>query len=185
MGFTAYVSVSLYIKIYGIIIKSAKVLSPVQVEYFLQNDPEWAAERLGNTDYSLAGSGCLVSVLSSVLNKLDISVNPKQLNMIFTECNIYDQYGEVIWHKIDQAIEGVSYRYDRIFFSCTIESLLEQGLLAIVKVRYNKIGVFHWVLIIGAAYNDFLIYDPLHVEKRPIPLQTHGKVYAYRVLVRE
>jgi len=48
----------------------------------------------------------------------------------------------------------------------------------------NGTGVTHWLLIIGAAEEDFLAYDPLNPNLEPIKLSRHGNVYSYRVLFR-
>ena len=59
---------------------------------------------------------------------------------------------------------------------------MAQGRLPIVKVKYHKTGIFHWVLIVGANEEEFLIIDPLVQDEEIIELKTHGRVYAYRVL---
>ena len=76
----------------------------------------------------------------------------------------------------------VDYTYSRIFSSRTIDRALESHLLPIVNVRYMGGGATHWVMVVGAENGDYLVLDPLHAGKDPIPLSTHGKVHAYRVL---
>ena len=91
---------------------------------------------------------------------------------------------DLIWYKINEAFPEVNYEYSRTFDSKTIEDHLKNNRLPIVNVKIHETGYTHWVVILGSKDGDFLIFDPLNKDKEPIPLSTHGKVYAYRVLVK-
>ncbi|MCG8501316.1 MAG: hypothetical protein MJB12_13025, partial [Firmicutes bacterium] len=119
---------------------------------------------------------------AAALNTLDVETDPQALNNVFADSDVYTPTGEVIWYKIKDAVPGVDYHYQRIFNSRTLENDLRQGKLPIVQVRYHKKGIFHWVLIVGADDEDFLMMDPLQQDKKLTRLNNHGKVYAYRVL---
>ena len=155
------------------------------IKVFLQNDPEWKDDFIGSSRFKFGGHGCLVSVLASAINHMGIETDVRELNGLFTEKGVYNPEGEVIWYKIGEAVPGVGYRYSRVFSGRTFQEDLNKGLLPVIMVRYHKTGVFHWVLIVGSDGEDFLIIDPLKQDKKPDRLGTHGKVYAYRVLVRE
>ncbi len=179
--FTIYVGKIFYIKNYGIHIKPASKVKLIQVNYYLQNDKDWSNEKLGKTNYTIGSHGCLLSVIASTNSQLNQKVNPKELNNIFTKENIYTSSGDVIWYKIQDTIPELEYSFKRIFSGEKITNDLQNNKMPIVKVRYKKTGIFHWVLIVGATENDFLIFDPLNKDKKYTELyKTHGKVYSYR-----
>lgn len=177
-----YLVSAVWIKTFGIRVLPEAVHKPQNVEFFLQNDPQWKDELLGDSGQNLAQVGCLVSVLASDIDYLGYKTNPPDLNSLFNSNGVYTSSGEVIWNKISEAIPDVKYDYTRVFTSRTLENHLKNGRLPIVKVKYKKTGIFHWVLIIGSDNEDFLIMDPLNPTQEPIRLRTHGRVYAYRVL---
>ena len=179
---SAYPASVLYIKNMGISIKPSEAISPYDVEFFLQYDKRWGNEYLSPSNYKLAQRGCLLSIIASSCDYLGFDTNPKDLNKLFVENNVYTAGGEVIWYKINETIPSITYEYSRIFNSKTIMTDLKEGYLPIVLVKYHKTGYNHWVLIIGSTRDDFLIVDPLDMNKKPMPLKTHGKVYSYRVL---
>ena len=180
-----YIGTAFYIKTFGIVIRPGRAHRPVKAEYFLQNDAAWAKDRLGKSGNTLAGSGCLVTCMAVVLNNYGIKTDPRKLNLLFREKGAYTPDGAFLWLKIGEAIKGISYTYDRVFDGKTIRARLKKGQLPVVKVRYNKTGVFHWVVITGSTEQDFLIIDPLNSQKTLMPLATHGRVYAYRVLKKQ
>lgn len=179
--FLIYVGKIFYIKNYGLHIKPTSSIKPIQIEYYLQNDNIWSKEKLGKTNYTIGSHGCLLSVIASINSHLYQTTNPKELNDIFIDKDIYDNSGEIIWYKISNALPPLNYSYKRIFSGKTISNNLQENIMSIVKVKYKKHGIFHWVLIVGSTDNDFLIYDPLNADKKYTELyKTHGKVYAYR-----
>jgi len=181
-SFGIYCIKALQIKKLGITVRPSSIYEPRDIKVFLQNDPAWKDDTLGNSQFRLGGHGCLVSVLASVMNDLGHETDVKELNQLFTGKGVYNSEGEVIWYKIGEAVPGVTYQYKRVFNGRTLQSDLLQGRLPVVMVRYHKTGVFHWVLIVGSDGEDFLIIDPLKSDKKVAKLGIHGKVYAYRVI---
>ena len=47
--------------------------------------------------------------------------------------------------------------------------------------EYKGSGIHHWVLVVGASDDDFLVVDPL--SDRLYPFRAWKQAYAYRVLV--
>ena len=129
------------------------------------------------------GSECGNLNYGSAINNLGIQINPQELNERLREVEGYEN-GNLIWYKLNETIPSVDYRYSRVFTVKTIENDLKNGLLPIVNVRYHKYGITHWVLIVGAVDGEFIIYDPANTQLSYLPLSTHGKVYAYRVIVK-
>jgi hypothetical protein len=173
---------AVYISKVGITIKPSRDYEVREVTYYLQNDPVWSKDTIGETSQTLGGVGCLISCAASAMTELGIDITPAELNEKLSEVGGFSG-ASLIWYKIHEAIPEVDYTYSRVFSAKTIENDLSEGRLPIVNVRYFG-GATHWVLIIGAKDGEFMIYDPLNREKTPVPLSTHGKVYSYRVLVK-
>ncbi|MCP4221363.1 MAG: hypothetical protein GY765_42450 [bacterium] len=155
---------------------------PKQVKYFLQNDDQWLNDEIGNSGRKMSSHGCLVTILASAIDGMGYSTNPGELNRRFAKNGVYLDNGDVVWYKIKKVFPTINYKYRRIFSSRTLEYDLAEGRLPMVKVRYYKTGVFHWVLIVGTDGDDFLAMDPLKQDKEIIKLSVHGNIYAYRVL---
>ena len=168
----------------GVKLKPTKVIQPAEVTYYLQNDPEWGADKLGNSSSSMGGSGCLVSSIATAISAYGFSYTPKELNEMFRDNDVYTESGLVIWKNIKNAVHEIDYEYSRTFSVSSIENLLEEGKLPIIEVKYKGFGINHWVVVIGSDGEDFLIMDPLNGAKTPIKLSQHGsRAYAYRVMV--
>lgn len=166
----------------GIELKPESIHAKSSVQAFLQNDERWAKDKLGESPYEMAGHGCLVCCIASAMVYLDIDTDPEKLNRRLFENNVYTDEGDIIWEKLKAL--GITHEYQNDFGSARIERLLKEGQLPIVKVKFKGSGVFHWVLIVGSDENDFFVLDSLNSSLKPVPLKTHGKVYAYRVLKR-
>jgi len=180
-GICAYGAGHYYIKNYGLSLKPAKDFKARPVAYYLQADPQWGRDRIGQTQSTMAGEGCLISCVASAAEAMGFRTTPKELNQKLAEAKAYAG-DRLVWNKIGTAVPGLGYSYKRLFTSSTIEKDLADGKLPIVNVRFLGDGVTHWVLITGAKDGDFLIYDPANRQKEFLPLSIHGKVYAYRVL---
>lgn len=171
------------ISISGVTLTPSRDYDIHEVTYYLQNDPEWAGDPIGNSAKTLGSSGCLISCAASAITDMGVALTPAELNEKLTGVGGFSG-ADLIWYKIHEAVPEVDYTYSRTFSAETIENDLRAGRLPIVNVRYYG-GATHWVLIIGAQNGEFMIYDPLNKDKTPIPLSTHGKVYSYRVLVKQ
>lgn len=170
-----------YIKNMGINLVPVKD-HPIKIfSYYRQNDPEWQSIAIGNSERKMGSTGCLISCVATSVSQLSSPVTPAEFNSKLTKVDGF-QGADLIWYKINEAFPNINYRYSRIFNNKTIESDLEKGLLPIVNVKYNKTGVTHWVIIVGAENGEFIICDPLDDGYSTKLLSDHGKVYAYRVI---
>jgi hypothetical protein len=167
---------------FGIEVNPSQKIPVIKTQVFLQNDAAWSGDKLGVSDYSMGGHGCLVCCIASAMCALGPTTDPGSLNSALADNGAYTEEGEIIWGKLKAL--GADYTYSRDFSAQTLERDLKAGLLPIVKVKYRGAGVFHWVLVVGADNEDFLVLDPLNAAKEPIPLKTHGRVFAYRVLIK-
>ena len=152
------------------------------VQYYLQNDPEWTNDLIGDSSSRMGGRGCLIACVSSAITDLGVPISPQEFNAKLTDVDGF-QGDSLIWYKINEAFTEVDYKYTRVFSRVTIENDLKSGLLPIINVKYKGTGITHWLLIVGTKDGEFLVYDPLVATKEPIDLSVHGKVYAYRVLI--
>ena len=178
-----YATRVLYIRDNGLSIKPSTDHETHSIQYYLQNDDEWANDLIGGTNRRIGSAGCLVTCVASAATDLGVSVTPKEVNSALSSNDGF-QGADLIWYKINESFPEIDYKYSRIFSSSTIEKDLELGLLPIINVKMNGNGVTHWLLVVGAADGEFLVYDPLNSDKKPIYLSKHGNVYSYRVLVR-
>ena len=177
-----YVCRVYHIRTYGIALRPSRDFAVHDIQYYLQNDAEWSNDQIGNSNSRLGAEGCLIACISSAITDMGIPVNPRQLNQKLTEAGGF-QVASLIWYKINEACPEVDYRYTRAFSSATMERDMKSGLLPIIRVKYRGSGIDHWLLIVGAKDGEFLVFDPLNSEKKPINLSVHGRVYTYRVLV--
>ena len=172
-----------YSKVYGIYLTPVNVHEIVNIPYYLQNDSQWGGETIGDSNRKMSGAGCLITCVANAMDNLGLTVTPGDVNAKLTEAGGF-QGADLIWYKINEIWPEIQYRYTRDFSSALIESDLSAGLLPIVNVKIHGVGATHWLLVVGAVNGEFMAFDPLNKEKKPIPLSTHGKVYAYRVLYK-
>ncbi len=178
-----YVIVVFYIKNIGIELNTDKNFDySREIEYFLQNDSNWANQKLGDSDSTLAEQGCTIADVAMVLSYLGNEITPAILNEKLMQNKAYTENGNLLWYKLEE-IYPVKYKFKRVFSAGTLESDLKDGILPIMRVKYGKNGLEHWVLVVGADGKDFLIMDPLNKNKTLTRLGEYGRVYAYRAIV--
>ena len=181
IALSIYAGMVYYIKSAGIKLVPSQNHKVIISQYYRQNDSQWAEETIGTTTKKLGSTGCLIASVSTAISNIDVPITPREFNIKLTKNDGFHS-ADLIWFKINESIPGVKYRYNRIFSSRTIENDLKMGLTPIVNVKYHKTGVTHWVLIVGAQNDEFLICDPLGDGVSTSFLSEHGKVYAYRVI---
>ncbi|MBQ8297222.1 MAG: hypothetical protein IJX77_05505 [Ruminococcus sp.] len=130
---------------------------------YRQDDEKWASEKLGGSEYTMKSSGCLVSCIASALTMQGAEQTPGTLNRIFSENNVYDSEGNILWDKIDAFDFHFARVYDDVS-SEDIDKCLSDGDYPIVKVRRNGNGSFHYVLIAGTENGEYVCMDPLEDE---------------------
>lgn len=184
LGLSGYVAAHLYIKNVGIFLHPNGDVEPRKIVFHLQNDPRWSSERIGRSGSTMGGAGCLLACIASTMTALGIpDTTPDRLNARLTQEDGFSG-DRLIWNRISAAVPEADYAYSRIFGAGRIHRDLERGLLPIVNVRYFRTGITHWIVIVGAQNGEFLCMDPADRSRTPQPLSRHGKVYAYRVILR-
>ncbi len=167
--------------------------------YFLQKDPRWGDETLGNSSYTMASSGCLTTCIAAELQIQDIAVpeiqkatdsdnentiTPGNLNKYFSQQGVYDVEGNIQWDALEQTLGvDVSRLQAGEISNDKLDTLLSEGFFPIVFVRVNGWGNFHFVLITGSIDGEFLCMDPLNEQQVDVPLSRYGdRIYAVRYI---
>ena len=159
--------------------------------YYLQKDPLWAGDSLGESGFTMASSGCLTTCLAGALELEGIAlpeidpVNPGSLNRFFTEHQVYDGSGNIQWNSLESAVgRTVVVKPASEVNGAELEKLLSENICPIVRVRVNGLGSFHYVLILKSGGGQFWCMDPLNQKKQPVPLsQFGGRIYAVRYVM--
>lgn len=154
------------------------ISSNPKIVFYRQDDEQWAAETMGDSAYTLAESGCLVSCIASAVTMMGNEKTPYALNEMFSGQNVFDAEGNLLWDNLRNTGEYEA----EVFGSVTEElltSLLKEGKYPIVRVRMYGLGNFHYVLIVKAEAGEYYCMDPL--RDGLVPLSLYGnRVYAVR-----
>ncbi len=114
---------------------------------------------------------------TSGMNKL---MTAGELNRIFSECQVYNEQGDIVWGRIEEIMPEVGVLVAASVDGKQIEALLDEGMYPIVKVKVGGYGAAHWVLIVGSDGEEYLCMDPLKEDGALVPLSRHGGV-VYRM----
>lgn len=171
--------------------RGSVTVKPTQAEHLLgevaayrQDEKTWAADLLGDSQFTMKSSGCLVTCIASAVSmETGMEITPGALNQIFSEKQVYDSEGNIQWAAIDE-IEGYSVDVFQEVSEAGIAQSLAFGHYPIVRVRMHGIGNFHYVLIAGIEDGDYVCMDPL--EDGLTKLSRYwNRVYAVRVVSAE
>lgn len=171
-------------RVEGIILKPQEVYSLPEIPYYLQNDSQWADDKLGQSIYTMKSSGCLTTSLAASLSAQGgQTITPKALNQLFSDHAVYNANGDIVWDKIQNAVGPVEVYVPRSPDADVIEAFVAEGTYPVVKVKYHGSGAWHWVVLIGSDEKGYLCMDSLNKAKSPEPLSVHGnKVYSMRMV---
>lgn len=166
------------------------------VQTYCQKDERWAEDKLGGSVYRMGGSGCLTSCIASALSTQaataigdrgealadrDKYMTAGELNRIFSEGQVYNEQGDIVWGRIEEVMPEVRVLVAGSVDGKQIETLLDEGKYPIVKVKVGGNGAAHWVLLVGSDGGEYLCMDPLVEDGKLVPLSRHGgAVYRMR-----
>ncbi len=157
-----------------------------EVISYCQKDDRWEEDKLGPSGYTMARSGCLTSCIASALSTEHLTtgagaaVTAGELNQIFSEYGVYNDQGDIVWGRIEEALPQARVLVASSVNGQEIEELLAQGRYPAVKVKVGGNGAAHWVLLIGSENGEYLCMDPLEDDGKPVLLSRHGGV-VYRM----
>ncbi|WP_026942692.1 hypothetical protein [Hellea balneolensis] len=135
---------------------------------FLQKDPRWGQQRLGNTSDSMASDGCLVTAAAMALANLGFATDPSDLNARLTSTQSFTPRGWLIWDGIRKVTEG---RAQAIYHDKVSEEIIDSCMLdgqyPLVQF-YLKNGRSHWAMIVKHDARGYHMRDPLRPSKSPL-----------------
>lgn len=132
----------------------------ISVPQFLQGDPRWRNDPLGDTPGTLGGEGCAIASASMVLGHYGIAIDPKRLNRFLREYNGFEGQGWLRWESAAEFAPGlIEKAYEDLPSFLRIDWNLLRGNPVIVRIRRPD-GVTHFVVIVGKRGLDYLIRDP-------------------------
>jgi len=135
---------------------------------FLQKDPRWGSEKLGESSDTMASDGCLVTATSMALANLGFQTNPSDLNARLTQTDSFTPRGWLIWDGIRKVTAG---RAEAVYHDEVSEEIINscmlQGQYPLVQF-YLKNGRSHWALIIKRDGRGYHMRDPLRPSNTPL-----------------
>lgn len=147
---------------------------------FRQDDARWSADNLGTSAYRMEKSGCVTTCIASAVSRgLDEITTPGALNKVFSENNVYDSQGNLMWRKL----ENLGYKADVLtrVSEEEIYNYLKNCQFPILRVRVNGFGNFHYILIVGIENGEYICMDPLKDNLTHLS-DYWNRVYAVRVV---
>lgn len=152
-----------------------------EIAFFRQDDERWAQERLGDSDFTMKSSGCLVCCITSALVMGGkIQETPYEVNRRFSQQGVYDSQGNIVWDHLRRS-EGCEVEIFGTGDEKLLSECLQKGKYPIVRVRVNGTGNFHYVLITGAHEGEFYCMDPMKDGERSLA-EYGNRIYAVRLV---
>lgn len=183
-----------FYKIWGrgsIVIRATKDASAGadNVIFYSQLEEAFKDDRLGESSFTMGSSGCLTTCITSaarmqgVFSKEEYE-NPRELNQLLTEKNVYDKEGNIQWAALENVLGVTVVRQEAAAWDgAAVESLLQDGIYPIVRVRMKGSGNFHFVLIVRSERGEFWCMDPMVQTDSLVSLEEFGnRIYAVRYL---
>lgn len=132
----------------------------ISVPQFLQGDPRWRDDPLGDTPGTLGGEGCAVASASMVLGHYGMEIDPKRLNRFLRDHAGYEGKAWLRWESAAEFSSGmIEMAYEDLPSFLRIDWNLLCGNPVIVRIRRPD-GITHFVVIVGKRGLDYLIRDP-------------------------
>ena len=146
------------------------------VDLFLQGDPKWGKDPLGNSVHNLGQVGCAMTSAAMVMRFYGVDTDPGRLNVYLRENGGYDEDNDLIWEGPAMlAPDRVRKAYEDLPSYYLMDSNLLHGNPVIVRLRLPN-GVTHFVVVMGKEGFNYLIRDPSSagLRKGVYPLREIG-----------
>lgn len=167
------------IRTHGVVLAPRHSVDTVPVEHWAQSDARWGSRPLGQWGETMRSAGCLVTVLAMNLRHAGVDVDPGRLQARLDEEDAFTRGGAIIWARFHRAFPGVRVQWRPVFSSSVVAWDLARGRLPMVQIRRGLLQRPHWLLVVGADEDAFLVEDP---GRRDGPVPLRARVHAYRVL---
>lgn len=165
----------------GIIPKPDRAIAALDVTFQKQDDAAWAQDQLGETGYTMEQEGSLFSCLSMVLQTHGITETPQQINNRFMENGLYIDGNVADVTQLSVLYPGHTFSAPRLFDGDVISGVLRKGQACMVRTTHQDSA--HWLCVVGANEDAFLVLDPLG-DGTPIELteDLYGKVFVLGII---
>ena len=129
-----------------------------------QVDDRWRYEKLGTSNSTIGGYGCLITSVSMMLKYFGFDTDPSRLNKLLIANGGYHEGNLFVWNSLKVFYPPVTfgYRYDYAALD-KIDEQLAAGRPAIIQVDFvpsTSAIDEHWVLVVGKQGSDYIINDP-------------------------
>ncbi|MDE7185071.1 MAG: hypothetical protein K2O40_11515 [Lachnospiraceae bacterium] len=166
----------------GVQIKQSRyqdILPEAEIVLYRQDDARWKKDRLGDSQYTMGSSGCLVSSIASALSmESGMEKTPGAFNAELSAGGVYDRKGNLQWEPLS-ALGNYRVEVFQEVSADIIDTCLSEGRYPVVRVRMYTLGNIHYVLIVGVQDGEYLCMDPL--QDKLMKLSSYGnRVYAVR-----
>ena len=153
------------------------------VTLYLQGDPVWGQDQLGQSIHTMGQVGCAVTSAAMIMKFYGLDTDPGRLNIFLREHGGYDENNDLKWEgPTVLAPERVRHVYEDLPSYYLIDSNLAHGNPVIVRLHLPS-GSTHFVVVMGKQGFDYLIRDPsaAGLRKGVYPLRELGsKIEALR-----
>jgi hypothetical protein len=166
--------------------RAMSVALPELGRTYLQKDPQWGKEPLGQTTETLGSVGCTVCSVAMASTSLGFPVNPSELNQKLREAQGYTDGGWLVWGVLPKV---TAQKIEVLVTSkpnhTQIDDALSRGDFPVVKL-YLPLGIPHWVVIVGKDGLEYMIRDPAKASESPIKLSSRtNAIYSARFIRRK
>lgn len=157
---------------------------PFHAPHFLQSDPRWKAEHIGQSQSETIGAvGCTLCSLTTAAITLGEDTDPPRLNKMLTAAGGFTPQNWLVWSAVGAVFEK---RLEVIVHGspshAALDTALEKGEYPLVKF-FLPMGIPHWVLVVGKEGQEYLILDPAVATPEPLALSTRASgIYSVRVV---
>jgi len=129
-----------------------------------QKDPRWGSVKLGTSNETIGGYGCLITSASMMLRHFGFDTDPGRLNDLLKANGGYQNGNLFVWGALEKIFNGVKfgYRYNGAYLD-KVDEQLRAGKPVIINVDLNPATPVldeHWVLIVGKVNGSYIINDP-------------------------
>ncbi len=125
--------------------------------YYSQRDSRWAYDKIGNSNYTVYNSGCLVSSVSMVHKYYGFNVDPGDL----ASKNQYYFWGDMLipWPAPGgRQYSRLGYGYPR----AAIDNELDDDNPVIVELRAANAAGTHFIVLVSGSNGDYEMHDPIY-----------------------
>jgi len=143
----------------------------LKIKPLSQKSAPWGLKKLGFSNVSISGYGCVLVNCSMICNYFGHETTPDKLNEDMKRVHGYYNKNLWQWHKLTEIYPDIKFTGGLDFPNDPtplnkIDKQLNKGFPVIAYLDYSsKPGIqTHFVLIVGKVNGDYLINDPLGGE---------------------